>query len=132
MTLADRGWRNSSHNFFKDLKDLSVSHLWADCRDKALATDFAGTLKAQGFSAAVRPICGRSPKDQVWWKRWVVTGTTGKELPFDWTTSDDEPCTPPWMCEDATLEHIAGKMAHSSLTPPCFGVGPKEAIARTS
>lgn len=64
-----------------------------------------------GFQTRVRPICGRSLKDQVWWKRWVATASRCEERPFDWVTADDEPCAPPlagypleWMEEDQLVE----------------------------
>eukprot|EP00438_Fugacium_kawagutii_P015705 Skav235328 [mRNA] locus=scaffold520:603852:614712:+ [translate_table: standard] len=68
---------------------------WIDCRDKAAIEDLKPEIAKKGFEVKVRPICGRSLKDQVWWKRWVLVATRWGERPFDWVTSDHEPCTPP-------------------------------------
>ena len=68
-------------------------------------------LNKEGFRTKIRPICGGSLRDQVWWKRWVVTASKTEERPFGWVTADDEPCTPPltgypleWVLEDGQVE----------------------------
>eukprot|EP00438_Fugacium_kawagutii_P001653 Skav236324 [mRNA] locus=scaffold97:181652:191974:+ [translate_table: standard] len=83
--------------------------VWADGLDKTQVEAFSKALASQGYAVEVKPICGRSLRDQVWWKRWVSLATAPNlpVTPFPCVTADDEPCTPPlvtypmdWWLED--------------------------------
>eukprot|EP00435_Cladocopium_sp_Y103_P026666 s2518_g6.t1 len=69
--------------------------VWVDSRNKRNAEEVRDKLQSLGFLTKTRAICGRSLKDQVWWKRWVTTACLHQEQPFPWVTADDEPCTDP-------------------------------------
>lgn len=69
--------------------------VWVDSRNRKAAESLGGSLRGMGYTVELKSICGRTLKDQVWWQRWVVAATRGRQQDFPWVTADDEPCTEP-------------------------------------
>ena len=110
LTLDMKGGKGHFGSLLKELVDRGVKLVWADSRDKTQVDELAVALTKLGYQAEIKSICGRSLRDQVWWKRWVVAATQGPGLPFNWVTTEDEPCTPPlagypleWLAEDSSI-----------------------------
>eukprot|EP00435_Cladocopium_sp_Y103_P041614 s1182_g11.t1 len=111
LTLAKGDWQKSAKLLQKFLGSHGVNLVWADSRDQRSILEFEDLVRACGFATRTRAVCGRTLQDQVWWKRWVVTGSLRRELPFEWVTVEDEPCTPPlagypleWLKDDASID----------------------------
>eukprot|EP00435_Cladocopium_sp_Y103_P049677 s776_g15.t1 len=111
VTLTTKEWKSSLDQLLLNIAEQEVNLLWVDSRDRYAVTEFGNELSRKGFITRIRSVCGRSLRDQVWWKRWVLTASRREELPFDWVVTDDEPCTPPlagypleWLAEDDQIE----------------------------
>lgn len=78
--------KGMSKGHFKKLKDQflrgGVQLVWADSRDRTAAAAFGEELSSAGAYVQVKSICGRSLRDQVWWKRWVMVATMFPPHPF--------------------------------------------------
>ena len=79
------------------LQGIAPRLVWIDLINKGEVASVVAFLKSLGYQVEVKTLCGRSLKDQVWWKRWVVVGNQGQggDGKFGWVTADDEPVTPP-------------------------------------
>eukprot|EP00435_Cladocopium_sp_Y103_P035201 s1779_g9.t1 len=111
VTLNSKEWKGSLNSLLRSIAEWEVDLLWVDSRDRVAVTEFGNELTKRGFFTTIRSLCGRSLRDQVWWKRWVMTASQREELPFDWVVADDEPCTPPlagysldWLAEDGQID----------------------------
>ena len=79
------------------LRVIAPRLVWIDLINKGEVASVVNFLKSLRYQVEVKTLCGRSLKDQVWWKRWVVVGSQGQggDGKFGWVTADDEPVTPP-------------------------------------
>eukprot|EP00438_Fugacium_kawagutii_P005313 Skav210287 [mRNA] locus=scaffold475:3020:13981:- [translate_table: standard] len=111
MTLCSGRFEDVAREVLPLIAEMNVDLLWVDSRDQSSLEALGPAVGKIGFQVKIRPICGRSLKDQVWWKRWIMTASRNPEGPFNWVTADDEPCTPPlagypleWFKEDNQVE----------------------------
>eukprot|EP00438_Fugacium_kawagutii_P010033 Skav212665 [mRNA] locus=scaffold1227:565246:577475:+ [translate_table: standard] len=114
VTLATSGGKTNPLDP-KDFGDVDL--WWVDSRHKAAVEGLVKSFTDCNFHVKVRAVCGRSLKDQVWWKRWVLVATRWEEKFFGWVTVEDEPCTPllagyplDWMEEEAQLAESSGTL----------------------
>eukprot|EP00438_Fugacium_kawagutii_P034289 Skav220346 [mRNA] locus=scaffold2224:194593:200853:+ [translate_table: standard] len=137
LTLSSSGVKGVEEELNQLVLQQGAGLIWADSRDRAPLDRLEEVLQAIGLKAHVRPICGRSLKDQVWWKRWVLTASREQEKPFGWVIADDEPCTPPlagypieWIQEDTQVAEDAwesGVLKLDSSMPYLGATKPKPA-----
>lgn len=121
----------------RDVKLKGANLIWADSRDHRTIRSFEEALNRVGYETRIRSVCGRSLLDQVWWKRWILTASLRRGMPFNWVLTDDEPCTPPlavypleWLTEDALVETSrweAGLLKLDSSMPFLGATKPKPA-----
>eukprot|EP00438_Fugacium_kawagutii_P016374 Skav203835 [mRNA] locus=scaffold4932:42892:55316:- [translate_table: standard] len=94
-TLPNQDWEGALEHLERQVSELDIDLVWADSRNQQAVEAFAKRMKGKGYHVEARSVCGRSLKDQVWWKRWILTASQETPQPFHWVTTDDEPCTPP-------------------------------------
>ena len=117
-------------DFLQEVLSRRPPLVWADSRDEKPMADLAKGFRKAGYQVEVHPLCGRTLKDQVWWKRWVLVAARGQLQPFAWRTADAEPITPPlsgypmeWRIEDSKVPKDDWEVGILKVDPtmPFFG-----------
>ena len=111
MSLTGENLKEELDVLTRMIEAVQPALVWVDSRHYKGAVTVTQRLGQLGPDAQVVPLCGRSFKDQVWWKRWVVTWSReGAPCSFNGTTADDEPTTAipagfkmDWLCEDHSV-----------------------------
>ena len=110
ISLAGEKWAGRQKLFLAAVTRFKPVLIWVDSRDEKQVSQLGGQLEQLGYHAQVHPLCGRTLKDQVWWKRWVLMVGSGQGKPYPHNTADAEPITPPlsgypveWLLEDSKV-----------------------------
>ena len=67
--------------------------VWVDSLTENLAIKVQQKLREDGYETRLFQVSGRTLKDQVWWRRWVVAGSRTGRPSVPCRTADEEPLT---------------------------------------
>ena len=137
LSIPPSGVRQKLKVLEETVTSKEVQFVWTDALSEPVASEAQRLLEQRGFECQTKLLCGRTLGDQVWWRRWVCTGTKGSSGEYAWVTADDEPCTPippsfplEWKGEDSKIppsEWEAGVLKLDSAFPFLGATRPKPA-----
>ena len=106
--------------------------VWVDFMVERDARAFLRHVKREGYQAGIRQISGRTLEDQVWWRRWVVYGTTYSSPGPPCEDASEEPFTEvprkfcsEWFTEVKEGQDEEGKIQLDPAMPYLGATSPK-------
>ena len=67
--------------------------VWIDVQREGDGKKVENTLKALGYETLLHQVSGRTLKDQVWWRRWVLLADLERAPPAPCQHAEEEPST---------------------------------------
>ena len=101
--------------------------VWIDVQREGDGKKVENTLKALGYETLLHQVSGRTLKDQVWWRRWVLLADLERTPPAPCQHAEEEPSTEIpkrfdefWIQGDAEVEAAEGVL-HLDPSMPFLG-----------